>query len=99
MFIKNDSSLEKRYYNGKIGVITDISKETVTVQCANEIDEIVAEKEEAAGTRRDGDWKCACACAAGEIAAADGVRRRQSSVKLRPGSRQDDIGGEQADRL
>jgi hypothetical protein len=45
MFIKNDSSLEKKYYNGKIGVITDISKETVTVQCANEIDEIVAEKE------------------------------------------------------
>lgn len=45
MFIKNDSSLEKRYYNGKIGVITDISKETVTVQCSNEIDEIVAEKE------------------------------------------------------
>ena len=45
MFIKNDSSLEKRYYNGKIGVVTDISKETVTVQCANEIDEIVAEKE------------------------------------------------------
>jgi hypothetical protein len=45
MFIKNDSSLEKRYYNGKIGVVADISKETVTVQCANEIDEIVAEKE------------------------------------------------------
>ncbi len=45
MFIKNDSSLEKRYYNGKIGVITDVSKETVTVQCANEVDEIVAEKE------------------------------------------------------
>ncbi len=45
MFIKNDSSQEKRYYNGKIGIITDISKETVTVQCANEIDEIVTEKE------------------------------------------------------
>jgi hypothetical protein len=45
MFIKNDSSLEKRYYKGKIGVVADISKETVTVQCANEIDEIVAEKE------------------------------------------------------
>jgi hypothetical protein len=45
MFIKNDSSPEKRYYNGKIGIITDISKETVTVQCANEIDEIIAEKE------------------------------------------------------
>ena len=45
MFIKNDSSQEKRYYNGKIGIITDISRENVTVQCANEIDEIVTEKE------------------------------------------------------
>lgn len=45
MFIKNDSSQEKRYYNGKIGIITDISKETVTVQCANELDEIITEKE------------------------------------------------------
>ena len=46
MFIKNDSSPEKRYYNGKIGVITDISRENVTVQCANEIDEIITEKEQ-----------------------------------------------------
>ena len=45
MFIKNDSSQEKRYYNGKIGIITAVSKETVTVQCANEVDEIVTEKE------------------------------------------------------
>jgi hypothetical protein len=45
MFIKNDSSLEKRYYNGKIGIITDISKESVTVQCADDIDEIVTERE------------------------------------------------------
>ena len=45
MFIKNDSSIEKRFFNGKIGIVTDISKESVTVQCANEIDEIVAEKE------------------------------------------------------
>ena len=45
MFIKNDSSTDKRYYNGKIGIITAISKETVTVQCPNEPDEIVAEKE------------------------------------------------------
>lgn len=45
MFIKNDSSIEKRFFNGKIGVITDISRETVTVQCANEIDKIVTEKE------------------------------------------------------
>ena len=46
MFIKNDSSPEKRYYNGKIAVITDISRENVTVQCANEIDEIITEKEQ-----------------------------------------------------
>ena len=45
MFIKNDSSTDKRYYNGKIGIITAISKESVTVKCANEIDEIVTEKE------------------------------------------------------
>ncbi|MEN8881836.1 MAG: helix-turn-helix domain-containing protein [Polaribacter sp.] len=45
IFIKNDSSLEKRYFNGKIGVVTDISKETVTVQCANEADEIVTDRE------------------------------------------------------
>ena len=45
MFIKNDSSQDKRYFNGKIGIITDISNESVTVQCGNEEDEIVAEKE------------------------------------------------------
>ena len=45
MFIKNDSLPEKRYYNGKIGIITAISRETVNVQCANEVDEIVTEKE------------------------------------------------------
>ena len=46
MFIKNDSSPDKKYYNGKIGIITGISRENVTVQCANEIDEIVTEKEQ-----------------------------------------------------
>ncbi len=45
MFIKNDSSPEKRYFNGKIGIVTDITRENVTVQCANEIDEIVTERE------------------------------------------------------
>ena len=45
MFIKNDSSPEKRYFNGKIGVVTDISRENVSVQCANEVDEIVTERE------------------------------------------------------
>ncbi len=41
MFIKNDSSIEKRYFNGKIGVITDIFKENVIVKCPNESDEIL----------------------------------------------------------
>lgn len=45
MFIKNDSSPEKRYFNGKIGVVTDISRDSVTVQCPNDIDEIVTERE------------------------------------------------------
>ncbi|RCS26732.1 helicase [Polaribacter sp. WD7] len=46
MFIKNDSSPEKRYFNGKIGIITDITSENVTVQCGNEVDEIVTEREQ-----------------------------------------------------
>ena len=45
MFIKNDSSPEKRYFNGKIGIITDISRENVTVKCPNETEEIVTEFE------------------------------------------------------
>ena len=45
MFIKNDSSLEKRYFNGKIGVITAIAKTSVTVKCPNETKEIVTENE------------------------------------------------------
>ena len=45
MFIKNDSSPEKRYFNGKIGIITAITKESVSVQCGEELDEIVTEKE------------------------------------------------------
>lgn len=45
MFIKNDSSPEKRYFNGKIGVITNISRENVTVKCPNETEEIVTEFE------------------------------------------------------
>ena len=36
MFIKNDSSPEKRYYNGKIGKIIDLDADSVLVQCANE---------------------------------------------------------------
>lgn len=45
MFIKNDSSPEKRYYNGKIGIITDIDNDGIYVKCKNEDDSIHVEQE------------------------------------------------------
>ncbi|MCX2573357.1 helix-turn-helix domain-containing protein [Pedobacter sandarakinus] len=36
MFIKNDMSAEKRYYNGKIGVIHHIEKDTIEVELPEE---------------------------------------------------------------
>ena len=33
MFIKNDSSTEKLYYNGKLGVVTSLSKQAINVRC------------------------------------------------------------------
>lgn len=33
MFIKNDSSIEKRYFNGKIGKVISIEKDEVKVKC------------------------------------------------------------------
>ncbi len=40
MFIKNDSSFEKRYFNGKIGTITYLENDSVTVQCPEDDFEI-----------------------------------------------------------
>ncbi|MBN2639094.1 MAG: helix-turn-helix domain-containing protein [Bacteroidales bacterium] len=40
MFIKNDSSPEKKYYNGKIGKIIEIGDEFVVVRCSNDSSEI-----------------------------------------------------------
>ena len=40
MFIKNDSSLEKRYYNGKIGKVMSLDSDTITVQCPDDDEEI-----------------------------------------------------------
>ena len=40
MFIKNDSSIEKRYFNGKIGKITYLDNNSVTVQCPEDDFEI-----------------------------------------------------------
>ncbi|MFK7750860.1 MAG: helix-turn-helix domain-containing protein [Kordia sp.] len=36
MFIKNDSSLEKRYYNGKIGTVIHLEEDTITVKCSED---------------------------------------------------------------
>ena len=33
MFVKNDSSQEKLYYNGKLGVVTALSKDAINVTC------------------------------------------------------------------
>ncbi len=36
MFIKNDSSIEKRYYNGKIGTIIALHEDSVIVKCGED---------------------------------------------------------------
>lgn len=43
MMIKND--VEKRYFNGKIGIVTKLEKETVHVQCKDEPNAIEVKKE------------------------------------------------------
>ena len=43
MFVRNDPSGDKLYYNGKIGKITDISGKTISVRCPGDRDEIVVE--------------------------------------------------------
>ena len=45
MFIKNDKEKVKRYFNGKIGVITRIEDNTIFVHCKDDADEIEVEKE------------------------------------------------------
>lgn len=40
MFIKNDPSPMKAFYNGKIGTITKIEETTISIQCKNEQEEI-----------------------------------------------------------
>ena len=43
MFVKNDPSSEKRYYNGKIGVVTDFFEEYILVQCPGDDEKIAVE--------------------------------------------------------
>lgn len=44
MFIRNDSSDEHRYYNGKIGVITNLTASSVRVRCIDDGTEVEVEK-------------------------------------------------------
>ncbi|WP_299782384.1 helix-turn-helix domain-containing protein [uncultured Formosa sp.] len=45
MFIKNDTSQDKRYFNGKIGTIIKLTKEEVTVHCPDDDFNIVTKAE------------------------------------------------------
>ena len=43
MFVKNDPSAERCYFNGKIGVVTDFYEEYILVQCAGDDEKIAVE--------------------------------------------------------
>lgn len=45
MFVKNDSTPDKRYFNGKIGEIIDLNKEEITVRCQGDEFDIVVTPE------------------------------------------------------
>ena len=51
MFVKNDASPEKRYYNGKIGRVTAISSDHILVRCGEEREAITVAKEEWTNTK------------------------------------------------
>ncbi len=46
MFVKNDSSYDKLYYNGKIGKITKITSDSIMVKCPTDVAEISVHVEE-----------------------------------------------------
>jgi hypothetical protein len=43
MFLRNDSSVERRYYNGKIGNIRAIAGRQITIRCPGESEDIVVD--------------------------------------------------------
>lgn len=43
MFVRNDSSSEKLFYNGKIGEVTRISSESIRVKCPGDAEDILVE--------------------------------------------------------
>ena len=46
MFVKNDSSPERLYFNGKIGQITDLGEDYICVQCEGEAQEVIVQPEQ-----------------------------------------------------
>jgi hypothetical protein len=46
MFVKNDLSIEKRYFNGKMGAITSLSDQEIVVYFQEENKSIIVEKQE-----------------------------------------------------
>ena len=45
MFVKNDSDPEKRYFNGKIGRVISLNKNSVVVRCDGDVEDIEATTE------------------------------------------------------
>ena len=45
MFIKNDTERIKKYFNGKIGIVTELAEDRIIVQCKDETEEIEIKKE------------------------------------------------------
>lgn len=43
MFVRNDASPDKRFFNGKIGKVTDITSQEIHVKCPEDGEEIVVE--------------------------------------------------------
>ncbi len=46
MFVKNDSSHEKLYFNGKIGTITQLDEDSIYVRCSDDLTDIPVQKDE-----------------------------------------------------
>ncbi|HPY57415.1 MAG TPA: AAA family ATPase [Bacteroidales bacterium] len=46
MFVKNDSSPERLYFNGKIGRVTDLCEDYICVQCEGDAREVVVQREQ-----------------------------------------------------
>ena len=46
MFLRNDTAISQRYYNGKIGKIKNISQDEISIVCPDDPDEILLEQVE-----------------------------------------------------